>query len=193
MFKYLLENKDTSIIIELIENANITNIEQTKKTTAKYPQIGEEKKRMKIIEKVPKSFIIVFDKTDNDMKIQVKALKEISKKERENHGESNVHLMTESKYKLFRKLSLYFEQRYKLLYETDVEESKFNKFTYYIRYIKSYKDLFNKTCQYCKRKAKYNPIEKVFYPPYYKMFLFEDNDVDFYHEECFNIINNKSH
>ena len=73
------------------------------------------------------------------MKIQVKALKEISKKERENHGESNVHLMTESKYKLFRKLSLYFEQRYKLLYETEVEESKFNKFTYYIRYINSYK------------------------------------------------------
>ena len=42
MFKYLLENKDTSIIIELIEN---TNIDQIKKTITKYPQVGEEKKK----------------------------------------------------------------------------------------------------------------------------------------------------
>ena len=163
MFKYLLENKDTSIIIELIENSNIDPI---KKTIAKYLQEEKRKNTVNDLErrglsrmKIQKSFWIVFDKTDNDIKIQVKALKEISKNERENTGESTVHLMSESKYKLFRKLSLYFEQRYKLLYETEVEELK-SKFTYFRRYIQSYQDLFNKTCHYCKRKAKYNTYRK---------------------------------
>ena len=71
----------------------------------------------------------------------------------------------------------------------------------FIDYIYDYYNLFKIKCDICGKKTKYNPIEKCFFPPYYKLLTNKDSILSakkkineknnekivnlFVHEECF--------
>ena len=67
----------------------------------------------------------------------------------------------------------------------------------FIDYVYDYSQLFKIECDICKKKIKYNSIEKCFFPPYYKLLINKENLLSnkinnnekilnlFVHEECF--------
>lgn len=112
-----------------------------------------------------------------------------------------------SKKLLFKKLTTIFEERLKKTNSPDLNQtlpptlhSRLNqpqpptiqyRLLIFLEFVKEYENLFNKKCSFCGKIAKYNPIEKSFYPPYYRFFDLGDKPI-FYHEDCFAIINNKA-
>lgn len=204
MFKHLLELKDIFIIIELIQNSNN---EPLRREITKYndnyqklrflnlKEIYSNRNETQLIYKVKKSFIVILEFVNEyEIKIKICALKEMPNYFLRDHYYYNKKSIIESKYVLMRKLSLYFEEKFKVINEDVFKEmkTKISK-KKILSYFNSYYDLFNKCCYYCKKKVKYNAIEKMFCPPFYRLYTCDEGDGEFYHEECFNVVNNRAH
>ena len=121
---------------------------------------------------------------------------------------------------LFQKIKNLFEIRFTSLFQIIIEEKKkdnpnikydINNFIItkeylleivlrFIDYIYDYNNLFKNKCDICGRKSKYNPIEKCFFPAYYKLYANKNSILSakiktneknnekmnlFVHEECF--------
>lgn len=96
-----------------------------------------------------------------------------------------------SKYILFKKLNVLFEKLWYYVLKCYGSDGK-TKASYYLwifcNYISQYNNLFDKKCYYCKNVSKFNPVEKCFFPPYYRYFDLERPL--FFHEDCFAIVYN---
>lgn len=167
-------------------------------------KISENSLSLKI--KILNSFKIALkiekDQQNKSNKICVAGLKE--KFDLVNHGtfkenkycpiKGKIKPELKSKKLLFKKLTTLFEERLKKASAPDLNQSQpstiYFRLFVFLQFVSEYANLFTKRCKFCGKIAKYNPVEKAFYPPYYRFFDLEKPI--FYHEDCFAIINNKA-